>query len=376
MRFVAMVLKNTLRRRWRSALTVLGVSIAIATAVTLLGLASGFESAFLDTYKRRGIDLVVVRAGAAQRLSSALPQSLGERIAELPGVERVVPGLIDVVSYEDYDLYGVLVHGWQVDRLMYRDFDLLEGRFLKESDDRAALIGKTLAKHLDLEVGDIHEVVEGEPFEVIGIYDSFSVYENGGMVVPLAALQEMMAWDSQVTGFAVLTEPSFPATSISQLRRQIEALAPALSAMPAQDHVQTTTQIQLIRLMARATTAIAVLIGIVGMLNTMLMSVFERTREIGILRAIGWRKTRVLRLVLFEAVVLSLAGALVGMAGAVLNARLLSRLPSTAGFVSGQIAPMVLVQGIILAAIVGLLGGLYPAWRAMRFSPLSALRYD
>lgn len=376
MRFTAFVLKNALRRRWRSLLTVCGVSIAIATAVTLLGLAKGFESAFLETYSRRGIDLVVVRAGAAQRLSSALPERLGGQIERLPGVERVVPGLIDVVSYEDHDLYGVLLHGWKVDRLMYRDFRLVAGRFLRESDHRAVMVGKVLARHLALHVGDTFEIVEGEPFEVVGVYDSFSVYENGGMVVPLRALQELMAWENQVTGFAVILRDGVTPGEVERLRGEIESLAPALSAMPAKDHVETTAQIRLIRAMARVTTAVAILIGIVGLLNTMLMAVFERTREIGILRAIGWRRPRILRLFLMESVALSLIGAVLGIVAATFNAQLLSRFPSTAGFVSGEIAPLVMVEGCLLAVAVGVGGGLYPAWRAARMAPLSALRYD
>ena len=376
MRFVTIALKNTVRRPGRSVLTVLGVSIAIATAVTLLGLADGFESAFLETYQRRGVDLVVVRAGAAQRLSSALPEKLGDKIAELPGVELVVPGLIDVVSYEDHDLYGVLLHGWKVDRLMYRDFKLLDGRLLEKTDDRAVIVGKVLARNLGLRIGDQFEIVEDESFRVVGIYDSFSVYENGGMVVPLKTLQQLMAWEGQVTGFAVLVDDDFSPEQIERLRQKIETLAPALSAMAAKDHVETTTQIRLTRLMARATTAIAVLIGVVGMLNTMLMAVFERVREIGILRAIGWRRWRVLAMILLEATFLSTLGAGFGVAGALMNARLMSRLPATSGFVSGQLAPHVLAEGFVLALLVGLFGGLYPAWRAMRFSPLTALRYD
>jgi len=355
---------------------VIGVSIAIATAVTLLGLAAGFEKAFLETYQRRGVDLIVVRAGAAQRLSSTLPESLGDRIATLPGVQRVVPGLIDVVAYEDHDLYGVLVHGWKLDRLMYRDFRIVDGRLLNENDQRAVIVGKVLARHLGLKVGDTFDVVEDEPFQVVGVYESFSVYENGGMVMPLASLQKLMAWKGQVTGFAILADDALSPGDIGRLRTQIESLAPGISAMDAKDHVETTTQIQLTRLLAWSTSAIALVIGAVGMLNTMLMAVLERTREIGILRAVGWRKTRVMRMILLESVLLSGFGAILGIAAAVLNMRVLSRLPATSGFVAGGIAPHVLVEGLLLAMLVGLLGGLYPAWRGMRLPPLAALRYD
>ena len=134
--------------------------------------------------------------------------------------------------------------------------------------------------------------------------------------------------------------------------------------------------IQVSRAMAWMTSIVAVLIGGIGMLNTMLMSVMERVREIGILRAVGWRKSRVVGMVLGEALVLSLIGAFFGILGAVLLTRFLATLPRVNGFLTGEIAPSVMLQGLGIAIIVGLLGGLYPAWRAARLLPTEAVRHE
>jgi putative ABC transport system permease protein len=108
----------------------------------------------------------------------------------------------------------------------------------------------------------------------------------------------------------------------------------------------------------------------------MAMSVFERTQEIGILRAIGWRKSRIVRLILLEAVALSLGGALLGIAGAVTLTRLLSHLPAFSGSISSHIAPQVIGQGVLISLILGLLGGLYPAIYSARLRPNEAMRHE
>jgi len=128
--------------------------------------------------------------------------------------------------------------------------------------------------------------------------------------------------------------------------------------------------------MAWMTSVIALVIGAVGVLNTMIMSVFERTREIGILRAIGWRKTRVVRLILFESILLSIIGAVLGIVAAVLLTRALTWWPMVNGLIRGDVAPVVMIQGFFIALAVGLIGGAYPAYRGAQLLPTEALRHE
>ena len=116
-----------------------------------------------------------------------------------------------------------------------------------------------------------------------------------------------MGKEGQVTGFLVRAASS-DSKFIAELRHRIESTIPGVAATPARDHVQSDTQIRLAKAMSWTTAAVALILGSVGMLNTMLMSIFERTREIGILRAVGWRRSRVLALVLGEALVIALTG--------------------------------------------------------------------
>ena len=121
------------------------------------------------------------------------------------------------------------------------------------------------------------------------------------------------------------------------------------------DFVKNVSQIRITRAMAWLTSTIALVLGAIGVLNTMIMSVFERTKEIGTLRAIGWKKLRVMRMILSESLLLSLLGGARRRVAAVVMLRVLSRMPLTSGLIEGDVAPPVILQGFAIAAVVGLL---------------------
>ena len=141
-----------------------------------------------------------------------------------------------------------------------------------------------------------------------------------------------------------------------------------------QDFVKNVGPIRSAQAVSLAVSAIALALGGIGMLNTMIMSVYERIREIGTLRAIGWRKFKVVRLILVEALVLSIAGALLGTLAAKLMTVGLSHLPAASGFVASDIAPLVIIEGCAAAMIVGVGSAIYPAIWGASLSPTEALR--
>ena len=374
MSFVTLIARNMLNRSVRTSLTVLGLSVGIAAVMVLTGIAWGFERSFMAIYQTKGIDLVVVRAGISNQLSSNLDASLGPKIRAVDGVIDATPSLMDTVSFEDKNLVSVLANGWEGGSRLFNGVRKLSGRLLNPGDGRVVILGRVLALNLGKKVGDEVDLA-GEKFQVVGVFESDSLFENGGLIIPLSELQRMMGRQDQVTGFVIAAKSS-EAGAVTQLARRIEAEVPGVAAVPARDYVQADLQIRLTKTMAWATTAVALVLGSIGLLNTMVMAVFERTGEVGLLRALGWRRWRILLLILGEAVILGLLGALVGTSLAYLGVRVLMLDPTARGFIDPDLPPGVIGLGLGLGVGLSLVGGLYPALRASALDPTEALRHD
>ena len=375
MRFITLIAKNVVHRPVRTVLTTVGLAIAIAAVVILVGISWNFRNSFLAIYRTKGIDLVVVRAGSSNQLSSSLDVHMSDRLRQIEGVVDVSPSLVDTVGFEDKNLVSVLVNGWVPGGILFRGLRLIDGRALREGDQKMVMLGRVLAMTLDKKAGDALQVA-GEPFQVAGVYESDSWFENGGMILPLKTLQTMMGREGQVTGFLVQAAAS-DTSSIAALRRRIEATITGVAAMPARDHVQSDTQIRLARAMAWATAAVALILGSVGMLNTMLMSIFRtdpRNRNLaggglataqgagtGAGRSPGDRPAR------------DRAGNPAG----VLWPQSFDARPHRAGIHRPEPAPG--GPGVSpwpWASRLSLLGGLYPAARAAALEPTEARRYE
>jgi putative ABC transport system permease protein len=386
MYFVSFIAKNLTRRPVRTALTVLGLSVAVGSMIALLGISHNVEATVEEGFEHRGVDIVVLQRGVVEQTSSEVDEKLVDRVLKIPGVDPkgVDAALISMTvlrrNADSSDLPAVTI-GWPASNFGFDDLTIVSGRRVVNGDRRKLMMGATLAENLKKKVGDNIELQEKQ-FEIVGIYKSFSVFENGAIVMLLPESQEISSRQGKITGFSIRVIKSLehPDADVEAVRNQINELTDEsgrhLSAQTTKDYVKTASHVQLLKAMSWMVATIAIIIGIISMLDTMIMSVLERTQEIGILRAVGWPRSRVVKMVLVEAVILSLAAATFGSLGAISLTYILTLFPKVNGFIESGIAPVVILQGFAFTLLIGLLGAAYPAVRAALLLPTEAIRHD
>jgi putative ABC transport system permease protein len=266
----------------------------------------------------------------------------------------------------------VLVNGWEPDCSVLRRVRPIEGRRLGPGDGRAVMLGRILAANLNKHAGDRVQLY-GQDFDVVGVFASFSVYENGAVFMLLDELQRQMDRPGEVTGFAITCRDK-RATAVEAVRREIEALDPGIAATPCAQFVESLTQMRITRTMSWFTSIFAVVIGAFGVMNTMAMSTFERRGEIASLRAMGWRKSRVARLILTESLYLSLVASVLGVALGLVITFLLAHWKKTSGLVSGDVSARAIAEGVGAAVVIALVGAAWPAHRCARLPIADTLR--
>ena len=380
MRFPELVCRNVVRRPFRTGLTVAALTTAMTAIVALLGVCNGFKRAFSDVYGAHGIDIVVSRQGSADRLSSAVDVEVVSRLAELPAINRVSGVLLETLSLEEQGVYGVPTMGLVPDSWLLDDYEsagtgTADDASVQFSQGRAPelLVGQNLAQRLAIRPGDQLSLFD-EPFRVAGVFRSRSVWENGSLILPLEQLQRLTGRDGQVTYINVVLHRGSGQPDPEAATAAIEALDSRLLALATADFVQTDTRLKLADAMAWMTSLVAVVIGGVGTLNTMLTSVHERTREIGILRAIGWPRRRIVLMILAESLCLAATAAVIGCLAAVGLTWLLSQTAAGGGLLVPVIDLPIMATGLALATGIGLLGAWLPARRAARLQPTAAFR--
>lgn len=384
MRFGALIFKNLARRPMRSALTLVALTTAIASVVSLIGISNGFTKSFGDIYSAHSIDIVVSRQGSADRLSSSIDQSFAGKIEELPQIRHAGAVLLETMSLEEEEVYGLPAMGIAADSWILEDYEFIDqiditsvktepNEGSEKSPAHIVWLGIHLAERLNTETGkDLN--LFGDAYQIAGIFKSPATWENGAMIFPIETLQELTDRKGQATYINCVLTSGVSGEEVEKTIESIEALDDRLLPLATGEFVETDTRMQLAGAMAWMTSAIAVVIGAIGTLNTMLTSVMERTKEIGILRAIGWPKSRIVRMILLESCGLTVLASIIGTVLAVVLTQALSQAPVVKGILIPSINFTVVLQGFGLAVGIGLLGAILPAWRASRMLPTEAFR--
>jgi putative ABC transport system permease protein len=249
----------------------------------------------------------------------------------------------------------------------------MSGRWPDDSSKNEVALGTLGAEMLGKKIGDKIQI-ESREFTVCGIFRSAALAESGAIVMPLPAMQALTEKEGMVNFFDIWLQPRTTSDQVEQLRTEIKTKFKDLTAFDPGSVSESNLAMQIAKAMTWAVSSIALVVGAIGVMNTILMSVFERLHEIGILLAIGWRRGRIMGMILAESLLLGFIGGIVGCGLGVAAARLLQRSPWVQGKLEAALDPRLLFFALLIAIALGGLGGLYPAWIGARMSPARALR--
>ena len=396
-----MASKSLGRRKIRTALTVSGIVVGISMTFIFLSMIAGMDVQITNMVRTLGgADITIYNATSTTRqqlllgITNTLNETLVSTVSGVGGVYATSPEF----SLQAY-LNGTrtLIHG--IDPITYPlvtgGLNIIEGSSLEGSKE--AVLGKAVADSLNITVGrDIilsPDPLGGQSFRVVGIYETGITFQDRGCYINLKEAQNMSEREGLIT--AILVKCIDP-NEVSDVSSSITSLIPNVRAVVPTNIIQQVSNVlNTVRLFFFSIGIVALFAGSFGVVNTMITSISERTREIGTLKAIGAKDSQILKIFLSEALLLGVIGGAVGVSLGIgislVFPMVLGRLGGLGTPIGGQggigslvargasLSPAILPSNILLCfslgIIVGILAGLYPAWHAAKMRPVEALRH-
>lgn len=378
MNYLGLIIKNPFRNKTRSALAIVGIAIGIATIVALGLVTSGLQASTETTLKAGSAEITVTKTGSNSFGSTggSINESRVNDILSVSGVKETAGILRANANVSGTMAPGgaFIVNGIDKNKLSLVGISSINGSFFN-GDSNEIIIGKTAAESLNLTKGDTLDIL-GQNFKITGIYESGNFIQDGGAYMSLNKLQNLTGDEDKVTTIAVKITDN---ANVTQVSNSIGTKYPnELSTTTAADQASRVNDaLGYIDTATWAISLLAIIIGGVGVINTMIMSVYERTREIGVLKAVGWRSRRILGMILGEAIVLTFVAGVVGTVVGIVGVNVLLSISSSFGNVIHPVYSIDLfVRAFGIAFLVGIIGGIYPAYRASKLAPTEALRYE
>jgi putative ABC transport system permease protein len=382
--------KNLLRKKVRSLLTLVGIMLSTWVLVSLFGFNRGYEAALNRDIENMGYQLMVMAKGCPYEAATMMlqggkglrymEQSVVDDIAREPEVDRVTPILMQAFFDPNKGESGGIAGFYGVDAASYPAmkpfFRFRQGGWFHDNAADEVVMGYEAAELEQREVGDMTMVPEKNvKLKVVGILERTGSQDDGTVFVPLQTLQRISHID-QITTIGIKVRKD---ADMERLENKLYQLKDVQVVSFSQVKQTIMKLVSTAHVMVLSIAIVAVLIAMVGVVNTVLMSVLERRQEIGILKTMGAMPGDIFRLVWTETLILCSLGGVAGIGFALLFARftdLLARriLPyaPSGGLVAIDLRLSLLTLAIIVA--VGLLSGLYPAWKAGRIRPLESIR--
>ncbi len=374
-----MALQNLLRKKSRTILAMLALIIGVMTIISLISITEGVKGRVTDVVSQmKGI--VVTQEDVFMPTLSRLETSDINKIESIPGVSVAAPRIVGQImllkegekrsmTAQPFSIYGLdpAKEALTKKGSLPTGGTILRGRALKSGDTKAVVLDEDTAKDEKKLVGSKIEL-GGNKYTVVGLAEA--VGGAGRMaVVPISEARDILEVPTdKITGIYVETNNPEDDKKIARL---IEAKIDDSSAQTTEDFAQ-----QLMGMLSNidaflwVISTISIVVGGLGIINTMLMSVRERKKEFGVLKAIGWTQENILQLVMYESILIGILGGIIGV---------------TLGWIAVQIAkpllgisimtvtPSLAIQATLFAIIVGVIGGIYPAWETSRLDPIKAM---
>ena len=289
----------------------------------------------------------------------------------MEGVSDAAGELLDLVELDSGEV--VTVSGFAPGSFLWNALQLRSGSLPDSSSSEGVLLGEAISRALGKNTGD--EIgLAGRAFRVRAIFRQESVIANRSVAMPLAAMQELLGRSGGVTLFHVRAAHPEDASAVADLKIRLARAVPEMVFSETSEAADNNQFIRMLRAITWGTSTVALAMATVAILNTLLMSVMERRREFGVLTAVGWARTRIIGMIVLEGLLLSFVGAAGGAPLGVIAIRLLANHPQLGGVLQPDISMRLVAEATAAALLLGIVGGLYPAWLATHRSPVEALR--
>jgi len=375
MSFLSLIFKNPFRNKSRALLAIIGIGIGIATIVALGAITAGLTQTMDDTLHAGGADFSI----AGKENSSMTTNPFGTDtfseewisiIKNVSGVKDATGVYIGMVSIPDAHYFTLI--GIDPENVDLSGLKITDG-VLFNNNENEVILGKISSEKLNKTVGDSLEI-NGENFEITGIFETGDPNQDEGAYSSMKIVQELLDDEGNISMLYVKVESGVEVEDVT--KRIDDEYGENITTVTSISDLETIANaLDMIDSASWAISLLAIVIGGIGIINTMIMSVYERTREIGVLKAVGWKNRRILGMILGESIVLTITAGIIGSLVGVIGIEIL-----VSGGMLGGMTPVytldTFAKAFTVAIIVGLIGGFYPAWRASRLPPTEALRYE
>ncbi len=388
-------IKNIRRRKLRSWLTTLGIVIGITAMVAMMIIGQGTENAIQEAFEQFGTDIILIQGGA--EFAPPAPGEIGlsdediETVRGVSGVDYVLPILYDTAkvefhSEEEYTFVG----GYETENLedFFRKtrFEIQDGRLFRDDEDTSAIIGvRVVDKMFEDEIKLKNRIkIEDKTFKVVGVMNEIgNAQDDSSIIVTMEAARDLFGEPEGASAMMAIAKPGLNLDDLA------EDIKDELKDARDDENFQVYTSAQLleqitgilgvVRSVLVGIAMIALVVGAVGIMNTMYMSVLERTKEIGIMKSIGATNKAILSIFLIESAAFGAVGGVIGTAFGVgislFVGWIVEFLDLGIPFII-KIKPELIVFAVVFSAVVGMISGFFPARNAAKMNPVDALRYE